>query len=83
MSRFLEKERLPDLGTDISMSLEADLLFISWNLMMMMNCFCGMVNQRKKLSLKSGSQRFSLSQISDTVQARFKPVQSLSSGFVE
>ena len=70
---------MQDLGTDISASLETDLLFISWNLMMMMmmNCFIGMVDKRKAVSLKSSRdhcQRISLSQISDTLRVGFEPV---------
>ena len=70
---------MQDLGTDLSASLETDLLFISWNLMMMMmmNCFIGMVDKRKAVSLKSSRdhcQRISLSQISDTLRVGFEPV---------
>ena len=70
---------MQDLGTDISASLETDLLFISWNLMMMMmmNCFIGMVDKRKAVSLKSSRdhcQRISLSQISDTLRVGFESV---------
>ena len=70
---------MQDLGTDLSASLETDLLFISWNLMMMMmmNCFIGMVDKRKAVSLKSSQdhcQRISLSQISDTLRVGFEPV---------
>ena len=71
------RERLLYLGTYISMSLETDLLFISWNLIMMMmmimNYFCGMIDQQKTLSLNTSRdhcQKLSLSQISDTLQAR-------------
>ena len=55
-------------------------------MMMMMNCFCGMVDRRKAVSLISSRdhcQRFSPSWISDTPQAGFEPAQNLSSGFVE
>ena len=55
-------------------------------MMMMMNCFCGMVNQRKVFSLISSwdhCQRSSPSRISDTPQAGFEPAQNLSSGLVE
>ena len=55
-------------------------------LIMTMDCFCGMVDSRKALSLISSqghSQRFSPSQISDTPRAGFETVQNLSSGFVE
>ena len=53
---------------------------------MMMNCFCGMVDQRKAFSLISSwdyYQRSSPSQISNTPQAGFEPAHNLSSGFVE
>ena len=56
------------------------------NLLMMMNCFCGMVDQRKAFSLISSRnhcQRSSPSRISDKPQAGFQPVQNLSSGLVE
>ena len=52
----------------------------------MMNCFCGMADQRKVFSLISSRdhyQRSSPSRISDTLQAGFEPVQNLSSGSVE
>ena len=55
-------------------------------LMMMMNCFCGMVHQRKTFSLISSRdhcQRSSPSRISDTPRAWFEPAQNLSSGLVE
>ena len=51
--------------------------------MMMMNCFCGMVDRRKESSLISSRdhcQRFSPSRISNTPRAGFEPVQNLSSG---
>ena len=54
--------------------------------MMMMNCYCGMVDRRKAFSLISSRdhcQRFSSSRISDTPRAGFEPEQNLSSGFVE
>ena len=53
---------------------------------MMMNCFCGMVDQRKAFSLISSRdhyQRTSLLQISDTPWVGFEPAQNLSSDFVE
>ena len=52
----------------------------------MMNCFCGMVDQWKVLSLISSQdhcQRFSPLQISEMPQAGFEPAQNLSSGFIE
>ena len=55
-------------------------------LMMMISCFCGMVDRRKAFCLISSrdhSQRSSPSWISDTLQAGFESVQNLSSGFVE
>ena len=55
-------------------------------IMMMMNCFCGMVDQGKALSLISSRdlcQRFSQSQILDTPRAGFELTQNLSSAFVE
>ena len=55
-------------------------------IMMMMNCFCGLVGRRKACSLISSRdhcQRPSPSRISDTPQARFEPVQNLSSGLTE
>ena len=56
------------------------------NLLMMMNCFCDIVDQRKAFSLISNQdhcQRLSPSRISDTPPAGFEPAQNLSSGFVE
>ena len=55
-------------------------------MMMMMNCFCGMVDGRKAFSVISSQnhcQRSSPSQISDTQRAEFEPAQNLSSGLVE
>ena len=55
-------------------------------MMMMMNCFCGIVDRRKVFSLISSRdhcQRFSPSWISDTTRAGFAPAQNLSSGFYE
>ena len=59
---------------------------IKLSLMAMMDCFCGMVDRRKALSLISSRdhcQRSSPSQISDTLRAGFEPAQNLSSGFVK
>ena len=53
---------------------------------MIMNCFCGMVDQRKAFSLifsKDHWQRFSPSWISDTPQAEFEAAQNVISGFIE
>ena len=58
----------------------------TFSLMMMMNCFCGMVDRRKAFTLISSRdhcQRSSPSQISDTLRAGFEPAQNLSSGFDE
>ena len=55
-------------------------------MMMMMNCFCGMVDRRKALSLISSRdhcQRSSPSRISDKPRAGFEPAQNLSSDLVE
>ena len=54
--------------------------------LMMMNCFCGMVDRRKAFSLVSSQdhcQRSSPSRISNTSRAGFEPAQNLSSDFVE
>ena len=54
--------------------------------MIMINCFCGMVDQQKALGLISSwdhCQRFSSSKISNTPRAGFEPKQNLSSGFIE
>ena len=55
-------------------------------MMMMMNCFCGMVDRQKTFSLLSSRdycQRSSPSRISDTPRAGFEPAQNLSGGLVE
>ena len=55
-------------------------------MMMMVSCFCGMVDRRKTFSLissRGNCQKSSQLGIYDTPQARFEPVQNLSSGFVE
>ena len=55
-------------------------------MMMMMNCFCGMVDRRKAVSLISSwdhCQRSSPSRIFDMARAGFEPAQNLSSGLVE
>ena len=55
-------------------------------MMMMINCFSGMVDQRKAFSLISSwdhCQRSSPSRISDKLRAGFEPAQNLSSGLVE
>ena len=65
---------------------EGAILMCTCVLMMMMNCFCGMVDRRKVISLISSRdhcQRYSPSRISDTPRAGFQPAQDLSSGLVE
>ena len=55
-------------------------------MMMMMNCFCSMVDWQKAFSLISSQdhcQRSSPSQFSNTPRAGFEPAQNLSSGLVE
>ena len=55
-------------------------------MMMMMNCFCSMVDWWKAFSLISSRdhcQRSSPSRISDTLRAGFEPAQNLSSDFVD
>ena len=55
-------------------------------MMMMMNCFCSMVDWQKAFSLISSRdhcQRSSPSRISDTLRAGFEPAQNLSSDFVD
>ena len=55
-------------------------------MMMTMNCFCGMFDRRKAISLISSRdhcQRSLPSRISDTPRAGFEPAQNLSSGLVE
>ena len=58
-------------------------MFLSWCvLVMMMNYFCGMVDQQNALSIffsQDHYQKFSPSQISDTSRSEFEPSQSLSS----
>ena len=54
--------------------------------MVMMNCFCGMVDRRKALSFISNQdhyQRSPPSRLSDMLHVGFEPTQNLSSGFVE
>ena len=55
-------------------------------MLMMINCFCKMVDQLKAFSLissKDHCQRFLPSQISDMPQAGVEPAQNQSSGLVE
>ena len=55
-------------------------------MMMMMNCFCGMVDRQKAFNFISSldhCQRSSPSRIPVTPRAGFKPAENLSSGLVE
>ena len=55
-------------------------------MIMMMNCFCGMVDRRKAfspISSRDHCQRSSPSRNSDTPRGGFEPAQNLSSGLVE
>ena len=55
-------------------------------MMVMMNCFCGMDDQRKAFSLifsRGHCKISSPSQISDMPRAGFESAQNLSSGLVE
>ena len=55
-------------------------------MMVVMYCFCGMVDRRKAFSLTSSRdhcQRSSPSRISKMPRVEFEPAQNLSYGFVE
>ena len=55
-------------------------------MMMIMNCFCGIIDRRKVVSLISRQdhcRRYSPMRISNTPRAGFELAQNLSSGFVE
>ena len=55
-------------------------------MMMKVNCFCGMVVDKRHLALFSfgaNFQRFSPSAISETPGAKFEPAQNMSSDFFE
>ena len=59
---------------------------LTMTMIMIRNCFCGMVDGRKAFCLISSRdhcQRSSASRISDTPRAGFEPAQNLSSGLVE
>ena len=61
-----------------------DMMMMMLMMMIINNCFCGMVNRRKVLSLSwDNCQRSSPSWTSSTSPARFKPAQKLSSSFVD
>ena len=51
-------------------------------MMIMMNCFCGMVDCQKEYSWDH-CQKFSPLRISSTLLAGFEPAQNMSLGFVE
>ena len=68
------------------MSLLKSALLLLNDAQFMMNCFCGMDDRWKALSLISSwdhCQRSSSSRISNTPRAGLEPAQNLSSGFVE
>ena len=55
-------------------------------MMIIMNCFCGMVDRRKAFSVISSwvhCKRSSPTRISDTPRLGYEPAQNLSSGLVE
>lgn len=63
---------------------QCNILYIE--VIIMMNCFCGIADQRKALSIilsRDSCQKSSTSRISDTPQSGFKSAQNLSSRFVE
>ena len=60
--------------------------YLMMMMLMIMNCFCGMVDRRKVISLISSlghCQRSLTSRISNTPGTGFEPAQNLSSGLVE
>ena len=61
-------------------------MMMMMRIMMMMNCFCGLVDRRKTFNLISSRDHFqrpSPSRIFDTPGARYEPAKNQSSGFVE
>ena len=63
-----------------------ELSILEFIIPLFLNCFCGMVDQRKVFSLISSRdhcQRSSPSRISGTPRTGFEPAQNLSSGLVE
>ena len=61
-------------------------MMMMMRIMMMMNCFCGLVDRRKTFNLISSRDHFqrpSPSRIFDTLGARYEPAKNQSSGFVE
>ena len=84
---FLESNS-PDILAlcEINLDDSIDSSNFSVMMVMMMNCFCDMVDQRKAFSLISSRdhcQRSSPSRISGMPRAVSEPAQSLSSGLVE
>ena len=75
------------LNSNIKYNLYKTLIKLAtFQMMMMVDCFCGMVDRRKALNLISSRdhyQRLSPLEISDTLQTRSEPLQNLSSGFME
>ena len=64
---------------------DQNVLIKAYAYLMMMNCFCGMVDRRKTFILISSwdcCRRSSPSRTSDTTPAEFEPAQNLSSGTV-
>ena len=71
---------------NIELRFFSQISLVNGKLMMMMNCFYGMVDRRKAFSLISSRdhcQRLSPSRISDSPRTGFEPAHNLSSGFVE
>ena len=61
-------------------------MMMMMRIMMMMNCFCGLVERRKTFNLISSRDHFqrpSPSRIFDTPGARYEPAKNQSSGSVE
>ena len=61
-------------------------MMMMMRIMMMMNCFCGLVDRRKTFNLISSRDHFqrpSPSRIFDTPGFRYEPAKNQSSGFVE
>ena len=91
----LTYERLPLASSEVkfinslvpsTFSITVLTVYLVFMMMMIMNCFCGMVDRRKAFSLifsRDHCQRSSSSRISDTPRAGFEPAQNLSSDFVE
>ena len=85
---FIEKVSSPAITHGSYCKIANFYLFwdIQMMMMMIMNCFCGMVDRQKVFCLISSwdhCHKSSPSWISDMPQAGFEPVQNLSSGLVE